>query len=390
MARRYSKLRIRGGFVLPSKSSYNRAGGYSTVNPTLSRINKFSPYIDLAKKAYNFHKANPKLLPAAINLAGKFSKDMFHKGITPKSALTSKLMISNVQKPTNSFYKFGTPLSKSAEENMQTYVDGTLQAITTAQVSSALGQQNTAYITHGSLNQLQRLFNMQLLTQSTSATNVSLIGYKLFFEQLHGQIEFQSASNTLVHLVIRQLAVKRDVQDTTGTDPLQLSPLNAWANVDSQDYVSTFPGGTNPASAVTIGGGPLQSNLFNVYYQILDTQTIDLLPGSAHTHKYTFNINKMLYAAMVNSNTNVTQAIFRDFTFMTMFTVYGSVVHDTTNDLEISYGPAAVDAIVRDFYRVKYIPFGSNIQLVNGGYGSVVSAEQFLDSNITDSTAIVD
>jgi hypothetical protein len=200
-----------------------------------------------------------------------------------------------------------------------------------AQMTTTVGVQTGKVYTLGSTGDLNTLATkVQVGTASTAM--------QMFLQSMTTELQIRSACTFTSNLTIYDIIPRRDCYTAVIGDP-----LTAW----STGIVDELAAGLY----TDIGNTPIQSDLFNQFFEIVNTHKVEILPGGTYTHKVYSEPNVKLHSEVVG---RVTSAL-RKVSVFTLLVLSGGPAHDSTTKTQVSSSAASLDIIQKSTYNVKYL-----------------------------------
>ena len=195
---------------------------------------------------------------------------------------------------------------------------------------------------------------------------------RVLHESVHGELLIANSAESTCTLCLYDVVARRDLhRDSTGAGGLA-SPTGAWSvGVNDQG------GGANDWK--TIGGLPLQSELFNQFYKVVKVTRIELNPGGILRHLVDFKPNTVVHNEVTYSN----DYGLRGLTCYTVGVMYGQPAHDSTTITSVSITAASLDIVQSSRYRYRYLQeSATNYTQSNSLPGSFAVGPQFVNDEV--------
>lgn len=171
-------------------------------------------------------------------------------------------------------------------------------------------------------------YHLQLTSVLTNSSRYCL-------KSITGTFRLVNTNNITVYCTLRQVSAKSDLIISTGTASRVISPEAAWDNGSIYSTAAVAGLSTKP------GARPSESPLYNQYWNTDHTYTFALRPGETMEHHYVYDFNmKVDYFHWEIANNAI-----RGVTRYLMLSTLGGVVHDATNDSNVSYAGHTFDFI---------------------------------------------
>jgi hypothetical protein len=199
------------------------------------------------------------------------------------------------------------------------------------QLTCGVGLQSATYYTMGNAPNLNTLANkVQVGTLSTAM--------QMFLQSMTQKLDIRSAATYTSNLTIYDLIPRRDCYTAVIGDP-----LTAWST-GIVDELST-------GLYTDVGNTPIQSDLFNQFFEIVNTHKVEILPGGTYTHSVYSEPNVKLHSEVTS---RVTSAL-RKVTVFSLLVLSGGPAHDSTTKSQVSTSATALDIVQTVTYNVKYL-----------------------------------
>lgn len=201
-----------------------------------------------------------------------------------------------------------------------------------------------SYFSGSDVNVLQqKMFTNLKLANPLSATGsyagANQYGMKIFLESLNSEIEMVNQSDCVTTVYLYNLLAKTS---STLTDP----------TTDWQTGLTNIQG-ANTESNTLPGTRPTMSKTFNMRWKVLGVQTLELLPGKVHKHKYTFKPNAIIDYEYFQTNTMV-----KGITNAVMMVGKGTPIDDNLTfaaPANITLSPVKVIYTLRNTYKTRMV-----------------------------------
>lgn len=145
---------------------------------------------------------------------------------------------------------------------------------------------------------------------------------------MKGVLTVKNQSNHVVKVKLYDLVCKRPPAGTSVDNPTE-----AW----QKWYTDAGASGTITNE---VGNSPLRSQEFLKYFSVKRFICHDLEPGETHTHTVYQGYNRLIRDFDISETTNVSIPYMTGYV---MFTIHGSIGHESATPGNVSYMPATID-----------------------------------------------
>lgn len=180
---------------------------------------------------------------------------------------------------------------------------------------------------------------------------------RVYFKTCEVETLISSLSVYPIEVTIYEVIARRDTSGYSTSIPNKifggttLSPTVYWNLGYAQEGSSpTF--GNQPTSS-NLGTKPTDSDLFNLYWKILSSHQVTLTPGSMHTHRSTYILNKYIPVMLANNSTSIA-GVTRNI----MISLNGTPVNGLSTSV-VGIGPATVNVVHKIHYSYASVAFSS-------------------------------
>jgi hypothetical protein len=193
-----------------------------------------------------------------------------------------------------------------------------------------IGVQNNVSYVLGSTGDLNTI--AQKVTDGVSTAGIC------YLESMSHNLKIVNTSTYNTNMTIRDLVPRRDIY--TGAIA---SPEAAWAT----GIVDELAAGL----ATDIGAKPIMSDLFNQYFEVINTVKVHLRPGANHEHTVLSKACTKLQTEVVSRVTGTLKGLG----IYTMITIEGGPAHDSTTKTTVSTSACGIDIVRALNYHFKFI-----------------------------------
>lgn len=200
-----------------------------------------------------------------------------------------------------------------------------------SQLTCGVGVQAVTYYSLGGASNLNSLATKVQVGSASTAE-------QMFLQSMTNNLQLRSAATYTSNVTIYDVVPRRDLYTAVIGDP-----LTAW----STGIVDELAAGLY----TDIGNTPIQSDLFNQFFKIVNTHKVEILPGGTYTHSVYSEPNIKLHSEVTS---RVTSGL-RNLTVYSMIVLSGGPAHDSTTKSQVSSSATALDIIQTVTYNVKYL-----------------------------------
>lgn len=169
------------------------------------------------------------------------------------------------------------------------------------------------------------------LTGAASSVN------RVFMDRVHAELLLCNNFIANATVTIYDVMAREDINST----PANI-PSTAWSSGDGDESGSAV-------NQLVPGTTPFDSELFNQYWKVIQTERFILAQGAQHRHVIDMSVNRLFHMERVQNSSAV-----RDATIGCIVVVSGQPSNDSTTKTQVSLGKSGLDIVQSLEYEFRF------------------------------------